>query len=456
MIFKQLLKFIAGFLFFLANALSGITQETAPYYLLPEVSQQSFSNPAARNKSEKLVVGLPFVSGISGNWKANVSFGALFSEGFSYSFERLYNELDPVGKANASARLGMFYGSLRHNEYTFRLSVSERAVGAGKFDREIVKIIRDGTAPYFGANEYLGEADFHFQYFRELSFGISKRVWESLDVGIASKILFGRMGFEGTGLQLSVSTDQENNVLLVKPEGDFLMAGPLIHNYYPELERSVFLANFYPGDYFFQPRNIGFAVDFGAIYRPDEFSELSISLLDLGFTTLKYNTFNIDFSGPARFSEDNLYQSNNPDGENYLEPREALLAFGDTLSYIINVNEAEKRSLMLMPLTLNLSGKYKFSEKITGGINNQFTWFKNRPRNHFSAFIQTRSAKKVQLAGSLSLYNFSSIRPGFGVSWTLPQLQLYFSSNNILGIIQPTSSKHLNLSIGINLLFDTQ
>ena len=456
MIRKQAYKIIVGVLFFLASALSGFSQETAPYYLLPAVSQKSFFNPAVQNESEKLLIGLPFVSGISGNWNANVPFDALFSEGFSYSFERFYNELMPQGKANASGRISMFYASLRHNEFTFRLSVTERMVATGNFDRDIVKIIRDGTAPLYGTNEYFGEAAFHFQYFRELSFGVSHRVWESLDIGFAPKILFGKMAFDGTGLELSVETDEENNLLLVKPEGKFLMAGPLVHNHYPELERSVFLANIYPGDYFFQPRNLGFAIDFGAIFRPNEFSEVAVSLLDLGFTTFKYNTFDINFLGAARFSEDDLYQSGNPDGENYLEPREALLAFGDTISYILNVEDAEKRSLMFMPVTFHLTGKYRFSEKLTGGINNQFTWFKNRPQNYFSAFIQTRADKKVQLAGSLSLYNFSSIRPGIGVSWTLPRLQLYFSGNNILGIIQPTSSKHLNLSVGINFLFDTQ
>jgi len=456
MVTKKQILYTLSFLFFMTKTYSGISQEMGTYYLLPGVSQQSFSNPAIQNKNDKLIVGIPFFAGISGTWNANVPFDALFSKGFSYSFERFYNELEPQGNANASGRITMFYASLRHNDFTLRFSVSERIVAAGKFDRTIVKIIRDGTAPYYGNEEYFGEAGFHFQHFKELSFGVSKRIWESLDVGITSKILFGKMAFDGTGLELSVETDQKNNTLLVKPEGDFLMAGPFIHNYSPELERSIFLSNIYPGDYFFQPRNLGFAMDFGMIYRPNEFSELSVSLLDLGFTTYKYNTFDIGFSGSARFSEEDLYQSSNPDGENYLEAREALLAFGDTVSYIINVKEAENRKLTLMPLTLNLSGKYHFSENLAAGVNNQFTWFRNQPRNHFSAFIQSHAGKKVELAGSVSLYNFSSIRPGFGVSWTLPKLQLYFSTNNILGIIQLTSSKHLNLSLGLNLLFDTQ
>jgi hypothetical protein len=450
-IIKQLFKFFVGFLFFLASARFGISQETSPYYLLPEVSQQSFSNPAVQNESEKLVIGLPFVSGISGNWNANVPFDALFSKDFSYSFERFYNELESQGKFNSLGRIPIFYASLRHNEYTFRLSVSERMVGVSKFDRDLVKFIRDGIKPYYGTNEYFGKADIHFQYFRELSFSVSKRVWESLDLGIASKILFGKLMLDGSDFELSVETLQEDKILLVKPDGNFISSGPFQLN-----NHSLFLANIHPGDYFFQPKNLGFAMDFGAVYRPDEFSKLSVSFLDLGFTTYNYNTFDIDFLNPARYSENDLFQSNYPDSEDYLEPREALLAYSDSLSDIVDSEDAENRTLMLMPVTVNLSAEYQFSEKITGGINNQFTWFENRPRNQLAAFIHSQVGEGVGLAGSLSMHNLTSIRPGFGVSWTLPQLQLYFSSNNILGIIQPTSSKHLNLSVGINLLFDTQ
>ena len=450
------MKYIGWFCFFLLITISGKSQETSSLFLLSGVPQSSVFNPALQNENDKLVIGVPFLSGLSGSWNANSPFDALFSKGFSYNVGRLYDELKPRGEANASGQLSMFYASLKHNDYTFRLSVSERMYANGIFDRDIVKIIRDGTEPYYGANENFGKADFHFQYFRELSFSVSKNIWKGLDIGIAPKILFGRMGFDARELSLSVETDTGNDILLVKPEGSFLMSGAFNHVYYPEFDRSVFLADFYPGDYFFQPRNLGFAIDWGIVYRPDKFTELSASLLDIGFTTLKYNTFNVDFAVPARYSEDDLYQSTNPDGENYLEPREALLIFSDTVSYLINVEEATERTLTFLPVTLNLSGKYHFSERVSGGINNQFTWFRNQPRNLFAAFIQARTGRRVELAGSLSVLNLSAVRPGFGVSWTLPKIQFYFSSNNILGIIQPTSSKHLNLSIGMNLLFDTQ
>ncbi len=350
----------------------------------------------------------------------------------------------------------MFFASLKHNNYTFRLSVSERIFAEGAFDRDIVKIIRDGIEPYYGNDEYFGSADFHFQHFRELSFGVSRRFWEKLDMGISPKLLFGRMAIIGSDVELSVQTDTDNSELLVKPEGAFLLSAPFNYERHWFFEEYLFMADIHPGDYFFQFRNLGAAIDWGTIYRPNKVSEFSVSVLDLGFTTYKYNTFDVHFAEPARYSQEDLYQSTNPGGNNYLEPREAMIAFGDTLAFLIDARKKGKSVLKMLPLTFNLSGKYQFSEKSTAGINNQFTWFINKPRNLFSAFIQSQTGKRITLAGSLSVYNLSAIRPGFGMSWTLPGFQFYFSTNNILGIIQPTSSKHLNLSVGMNLLFDTQ
>lgn len=450
------MKAILGLCFFLTIAVKSNSQETTSLFLLNGVSQSSIFNPAIQNENDKLIIGLPFISGFSGDWSANTPFDALFTQGFSYSLAQLYDELTPRGKVNASGRISMFNGSLKNNNYTFRLSVSERMFATGAFDRDIVKIIRDGTEPYYGTNEYFGSADFHLQHFRELSFGVSQRIWEQLDIGLSTKILFGRMAVIGSDGQLSVETDTENEQLLVNPEGSFLLSGPFEYESPYYSEESILMPDIHPGDYFFQFRNLGVALDWGTTYRPNKLSEISVSILDLGFTTYKYNTFDVYFAEPARYSQEDLYQSTNPGGENYLEPREAIRAFSDTSAFLIDAREASERTLKMLPLTINFSGKYKFTKKVTAGINNQFTWFINEPHNMFAAFIQSQTGKSITLAGSLSVYNLSAIRPGFGMSWTHPKFQFYFSSNNILGIIQPTSAKHLNLSVGMNLLFDTQ
>jgi hypothetical protein len=107
-------------------------------------------------------------------------------------------------------------------------------------------------------------------------------------------------------------------------------------------------------------------------------------------------------------------------------------------------------------LKINIAGKYIFSDKLTAGFHNQFKNYKLEPLNLFSVFATATWHPKFAFYGSLSLLNTQNVFPGFGASYTTNWLQIYFTSNNILGIIQPLASKQLNLSFGVNFLFDTQ
>lgn len=431
-------------------------QESASLYYLPGISQASMENPAIQNQADKLVIGMPFFSGISGQWNSSVPLNALFSKGFSYSFHRLYDSLGEEGEIQASAGATLFYSSLAHDEYSFSISVSERAFSEGIFNREIIRIIRDGTQDFFGLNENLGNASLYMTHYRELATGVSKQVWKGLNFGIRPKILFGKFHFSGEDLNLSVLTNPNPEQLLFQTEGNFTLAGPLKHVRDTIYRSSSFWADFSPGHYFFQARNLGVALDLGIIFNPDKFSEISLSLNDAGFIGFKHKTYDSEFKRPVIYRPQNFYQSYNPDADNYLEPREAIIAFSDSVSYVIDVNEARVRSFAVLPFKINLAGKYIFSEKLTAGFHNQFKNYKLKPLNLFSVFATATLHSKFAFYGSLAMLNTENIFPGFGASYATNGLQIYFTSNNILGIIQPMASKQLNLSFGVNFLFDTQ
>ena len=84
-------------------------QEIIPYYLLPDIPQSTLYNPAYQNKTEKLAVGIPVLSGVYGTAEMNVPFNSLFSKGFSYDLNRFYNSLDERGIARAAAGISLFF-----------------------------------------------------------------------------------------------------------------------------------------------------------------------------------------------------------------------------------------------------------------------------------------------------------------------------------------------------------
>ena len=439
-------------------------QESGSFFMLPSVSQSSFLNPAIQNKSEKLIIGVPVLSGSQFSWNMNFPLDALFSSGlWNYSFHDFYNRLSVKGEGQASARVSMFYGSLNYNEFTFSVSLSERAFGTTSFDREVVRLIRDGVKPYYGRDEYFGTGTVNFNHYRELAFGISQRYWKQLDIGIRPKILFGRTYFSAKNVSFSVETVTANTgeegkadeeILHLKPEGKFSMAAPLTYQRDSVEDFIIFSNNAMPGDYSFNLRNLGMAVDLGAVFRPNKFFEFSASLLDFGFTGYKYNTFDVTFTDPIEYKEPYLYQSYDPTEVRYLEAREALIAFSDSVSYVIDVKDQPERILNLLPFKINLAAKYNLSPTFSAGLNNQFSYYGKHSVNLFSGFVQ-KDFNRLAVGGGLSLYNISNIWIGLSASYTTKNIQYFIATKNISGLIQLERSKHINLLFGINLLFTT-
>ena len=436
---------------FLVVGLQLKAQETGPYHLLPAVSQSSFLNPAIQNETNKLVISVPFLSGTSLAYNPNFPLDALFSQGlWNYNFFDFYDNLPAFGEGQASMQFTMFYASLNYGEYTFSLALADRAHATTHFNREIIKLIRDGVEPYYNQDEDFGEGSVYFNHFRELSFGISQRYWKELDIGIRPKILFGRTYLDAQDINFSVETNEQENILHLRPEGSFNMAAPLTYTRDTVFEYTFFSPNIVPSDYSFNLRNIGFALDAGVVFRPNKFYEISASVLDLGFTGFKHNTFDIEFIDPVEYKM--LYQSYDPEEPGYLESREALRAFSDSLSYIIAAEDQQNRIINVMPFKINVSGKYNVSETFSLGVSNKFSFYGEQSVNIFSGYIH-KNFNRTDIGASVSAYNFSDFWIGLGVSYTADHFQYFISTENIFGIIQPAGTKRLNLSFGINLLF---
>jgi hypothetical protein len=424
-------------------------QETSPLYFLSGVPQASIENPAIQNKTGKLAIGLPVLSGIHLNLNSNMAFNYLFTDGFNYSFHRFYDTLDEQGKTQAGISVSVFFASLKHNNFTYSLSVSERGIANGNFDRNIVKLIRDGTINYYGTNQSLGSGFLQFRHYKEFGIGIAYNVWEGFDVGIRPKLLFGKYILDTDEFNVSTQTNTMYNELRIGIDGTYIMSGPLSYD-------DSFKAKIFPGDYFFQLKNLGAGLDAGFVLKTENSVELSLSLLDIGAISFGHNVFDMKMARPFRYAESELYQSHTHGNNHYLEPREALKQLTDSISYFLDVEDSNIRKVSLLPMKLNAAAKYYLSETTAFGISNQFTWYKKQPLNLLSAFTNIKIGTRFEMAGSLSLYNLTEIAPGFGASYSSRWMQIFMASNNILEFIYPTSVKHVNLSFGMNFLFDTQ
>jgi hypothetical protein len=424
-------------------------QERSSLFLLPGVPQASLENPAFQNRTGKFAIGIPILSGMNINVNSNMALDYLFFEDFDYSVPRLYESLDRNGKLQSSFNISLFFASLKQNKYTFSVSVSERGAFNGNFEKEIVRVFRDGIIDYYGSDHNLGSGFFQFRYYKEVGVGIARELWKGFDIGIRPKLLFGKYFIDTNDFSILLESDMENKRLLFGPDGRYFMSGPLSYD-------KSFRAKIFPGDYFFQFKNLGFALDAGIMLRTGNSTEWSVSILDIGAIGFGHNVFKMKMARPWRYAESALYQSHSPKLPDYMEPLEALKLVTDSTSFFLEVEDADSGMVTMLPVKFNISGKHYFTNKTAVGAVNQLTWYRRQPVNMASVFAYQTIGTWLEMAGGVTLYNLTEIAPGFNLCFTARKMQLYLATNNILGFINPSSSKHLNLCFGMNFLIDTQ
>jgi hypothetical protein len=441
-------------LFFLLATNASIAQEGTPLQFLSGVSQSSTYYPSLQNKTEKLVIGLPFLSGIGANWDANFSFNYLFSDQFSYSFEKFYEKLQEPGDAISSINIPIVYLSYRRENQTFGFSISEKMLADCNFDNEFLNFIAHGIEDYYGKDETFGPISLKAKIYREVKFSYARQINNRLSLGAGAKVLFGKFYYDMQNLNIAVTSDQSANTMQITPIGNFAISGPLsIEQYTDSLDIKT---NLDPGDYFFKFKNMGLAVDLGFTYETQEGTTISAAVNDLGFTTLKDNTYDVTYDGSLDYSAQDFYQSNDTTNINtYFEPKEALLAIIDSLPYLASEKQVYDRRYEMLPVKINLMVSQKINQSMSVGLSNNYTYQKDNSNNFTSAFFYSTLGKHLELSTNLVLYNFEEIFPGFGINYTTRSTQLYLATNNILKLVQPTSAKNLNLCFGVNFLFST-
>lgn len=434
-----------------ANAQNG-----SPLQFLSKVSQSSLANPAFHNQTEKLVIGLPVLSGATFGWNANFSPNYIFSENFSYSFDNFYQLLGEPGNAASSATLPLIYLSLLKNNKTYSLSISEKILVSGNFDHEILKFIDLGLIPYYGKEEEYGPISLKTQIYRELAFSYAQKIDKNWSVGIRPKVLFGKFFYDIENMYLNVQTLNDQQLMQIIPNGSYQISGPIDVQFDPLENKTIIKPDLTAGDYFFKFKNLGAGIDFGFSYTPNQNTTIALAVVDLGFTTLKYRSYNNTFTGTIDYAEENLYQSTNPDAPNYFEPKEALLALTDSLPYVTSAETFTKRQYQLLPVKINLMATQHLNDRMKLNFSDNLSYHKGEAKNYLSAYFNILLGTRFELSSGVNLYNTEQILPGFACSYTEKGAQVYLATNNIYKLVQPSKAKNINLCLGVNFLFSTQ
>ena len=457
------LSIVIGISLYLISSVCSYSQaqESNTQFFLDRLPVNTLLNPAFQPAENEFIIGLPLVSGINFNSVSGFPYNTFkITEGGNnllYNFNSLYNVLQEDNMSRLSIAVPLFFTALKRKDNYYSFSIAQKGTLSFRGSPGLVKFIAEGNAPYWGKNESLGEGSFYTLYFKELGLGISHKSGEKLFFGGRGKILFGKTMYNATGVNFSVSTNEQGKYLSLVPEGGYEVSAPIRVNYVDSLTLTTINTDLGVGDYFYSLHNMGFSADLGLTWLPAKNMKISLGITDAGFIGFKRKTFSFNFFRGIRYPEKNLYQSSDPDSETtwYKSPEKVISAFGDSVSHIIIPGKLNRRSVKAIPLRVFTGTELNLSPEFSVGFLARLFYLDRFSSVSIAPMLMASPIRNLEGAISYTLDNHAGNSIGFAIHYAPENFNLYFISDNIQGVLHPSGTKTINLCFGFLLKFSS-
>ncbi|MCF0200659.1 MAG: hypothetical protein HUK16_04735 [Bacteroidales bacterium] len=339
----------------------------------------------------------------------------------------------------------------------FSISYRVRFQSTMHFSKDIIGLAAFGNAPYVGednpANMNMSTDVMGYQ---ELSLGYQIMADENLSVGGRAKLLFGFANLMGKDVNIKVYTNPNDYDLLVCPSVDLRMTVPnpfkIDENGFAYLKERMDAS-----DLFGCP---GFGLDLAAQYKfEDAGVTISAAVNDLGFITWRKNSLKIysaiDEGGQYYHEGNVLFDGLSVDEIQKILSDEAFRdMYLDTLQRYYSFRTQELNSYttslhtnMIVQGTYELDEQHRFIAQLQGycsglGFRPALTLAYNGTFNDM-----------FDVCASYTMMKGCYANIGIGLGVKLGPVQLYATTNNIIGWFTPLNNKNYNAQLGIAFNF---
>lgn len=432
-------------------------------YHMRDLPQSNIVNPAFQIDA-KIYIGLPLINSNYINYSnSSFNFSDVITDGVGAKSDSLvYNVngfLDAIKTRNfvsAQVETSLLALGYKHKEYYFSLGLTDKLDARASFSRNLVDYLYQGNYPFRGQDVNLGAINLDAIYYRELAIGASKIVNEKITLGVKAKILFGMANIYTNKSILSAYTAKNGSELKFYSKQDIYTSLPIKQIIYESngaVKDLKFSSNDFQSDFFLNRQNLGFAVDLGGIYKVDENTTLSASILDLGFISWKSDVRRFSQDSTYTFKGDDWSQSINSKAPDYKPIDKIMDSLLDSLDKGFKVNTYEGKYTKAITAKVYLAANYTISKKTNLAVVSRTEIFRGKLFPSLSFSANTSLSRYLSASMSYSIVNKDFLNLGFGFASKLGPVQIYALSDNILAAIKPNTSQTANIRVGINLLF---
>lgn len=426
--------------FFLTAAVTVFSQRNFTLHQHQNIQQSMHLNPAFRPNVRF------YISAASGLH----SFG-LNHSGFTWNDLAVKRELDdslelrPSSAIEQMAELNhidydmvneLFGLGLRLNKMHFSFTVSNRTQLAFNYTRDLFKFVFEGNgASLLGQRANLDGLGIRFNSYLEYAIGANRSfLGDKLVVGGRFKLISGIANVHTARSQLGIYTDSTTF--------DITLDGALT------LNTSGF-GGFAASDltnlgftYLTQFPNFGVGLDLGASYNISDKINVSASVVDLGFINWKTNNQNL-------VTNDVNFKFEGVDINQFLQDTNFVSNFTDSLQGIFDASQDSSFYRTALSTRFYLGGTFE----VLPVLHINALWFNEfilgRYRPGFALGATFRLGEIVSASANYSIYGRANRNIGLGINFRLGPLQLFAMTDNILGVLDLSTSKNWHANAGL-------
>lgn len=440
-IIKHTLQVVFIFLF-LALSFNSKAQTDLGSYFMPTSWGANQLNPSFAD-SAKLQIHLPII-GYQFFHSPKIGLDEIiFQNGDQnvLSLDAVLDNLEDENEFNSDLEINTLAVGIRFKKFLFSLSHKIRFSSQLNYSDKLAQLIWNGNAQFIGETVEFGP-ELTVNAFHEIGLGLQYELTNKLSIGGKVKYLSGIGSVVTRNSSASLFTSEDIYQLTFETDYVLQNSSFLEINGVNDFN---FTINRFTLDNLFSS-NIGLGIDLGLNYQVTPKLNISASVTDLGSITWNDNT--TEFSSIGEFDYDgvdlsNFFADDSLEFDIKLDTLEQIFGFQEssTASYQTQLNSA-----------FYLSGQYDLTEKISIGLLYRNIFGNNRNDSAIALNAQYRISNIIQVGLNYAYLNQQADNLGIMGLVKLGPVQLFGSTDNILGLIGSGTGNNANGRIGISIL----
>lgn len=466
-------KYIITLLLFVSS-LSIKAQHDLTMHLMQAIPQSSYTNPAFVPDA-RIHVGFPLLSSIYygfGNTGTKVSKNLVRFENDSTLIvdnEKMYKRLHKKNYVMTKAEIDLVnfgFKILDDNYINFNFALKTNSRFCYPKDLVMLPSFGNSSKNYLSGNEYLVNMNglgFNYNLYYEFGIGYARTLLNgNLTIGIKPKLLFGVANVYTKRSNFSFGTDTTNFDYTINSDYEINTSVPLALTHNSITKETPFTDgtaySIAPNDFFLDKKKMGIGVDFGATYNINKKFTVNASIIDLGYIKWNRDVNNYtNDNATFKFEGFDVFQVFGTKGDS-TNAGNTITHFVDSIATIFKPVPNHNAYKSPLGTKVYLSGAYNLKEKdgvITDrvGLLIKSEFYDKALHPAFSLSYNKKVGNILSFTGAYSIANRNFFNIGLGLGLNLGPIQLYWVTDNIIGIFAPAQAKLYTVHCGMNLIF---